>query len=470
MALSALPFVLCRALTALALAVLVSSQGAGAQEAEGDLSVSVAEAREIAILAASEGGNPEFVIELGQALLKETPGDPLLHYLIAEAQGALGRPGPGRRAAARAFRLSETDLGRFQSAELAARLAFADGRPTTTQLWLRRAALYAPSEEIEERIAEDYARVRRLNPFGLYIRTAVRPSDNVNDGADSALQVIDGIPFTGRLSGAALALPGTIFDTDISIGYRLRADDRSRTRIGARVYVRRVALSQEGRKKAPEIENGDLGYTYSAVSLDHAFAIGKGQGSGRLGLGAGRLWSGGATSQDFITVSGGRSWRLGEKTTLALDGSLERQFDALAALFDATEHALVAGIDHALANGDTLGLSLNLQRTTSDFENSRMRAAALRAVYGFSRPFGPATVTAGLTLGQTDYPDYVAIFEVPGGRRDRSLYGDVNLFFPDFDYAGFAPNLRISTGKRYSNVSRFESRETSISVGIESKF
>ncbi|MDW4499659.1 hypothetical protein R5H30_16820 [Sulfitobacter sp. D35] len=455
---------------AVALCLCLSAATAGADTEPDEVTLSVDEARGIAIEAAAAGDAPELVVRLGEALLAANPDDAVVHYLVAEAQGQLGRPGRGRRSAARAYRLSGDDLSRFQSAELAARLAFADSRPTTTQIWLRRAAQYAPSVEIEQRIAEDYARVRRINPFSFYLRTAVRPSDNVNDGADSALQVIDGIPFTGVLSGAALALPGTVFATDFNLGYRLRADDRSQTSAGLRVYIQRVALNDEARDKAPEVSNSDFGYTYLAATLDHAFAVGEAKGVARVGGAVGRLWYGGDPSYDFIELNAGRSWRLGDATALSLDGSVERQFNDFASLFNATEYELVGAVDHELANGDAIGMSLNLQRITSDFENARYDSAALRAVYGFDRKLGPARVTAGLTLGYSDYPDYIAVFEVPGGRQDKSVYGDVNFFFPDIDYAGFAPNLRISTGRKYSNVSRFDTRETSVSVGIESKF
>jgi len=83
---------------------------------------------------------------------------------------------------------------------------------------------------------------------------------------------------------------------------------------------------------------------------------------------------------------------------------------------------------------------------------------------------GPARVSAGVVLGYSDYPDYVALFAVPGGRQDKSVYANVSLFFPDVDYAGFAPTVQISTGRKFSNVSRFDTRELSVAMGIQSKF
>ena len=90
--------------------------------------------------------------------------------------------------------------------------------------------------------------------------------------------------------------------------------------------------------------------------------------------------------------------------------------------------------------------------------------------YSFADQIGPALVSVGLVLGRSDYPDYVAVFNVPGGKQDRSAYADVNIFLPDMDYAGFAPTVRIRAGRTQSNVSRFDTREISVAVGIRSKF
>jgi hypothetical protein len=79
-------------------------------------------------------------------------------------------------------------------------------------------------------------------------------------------------------------------------------------------------------------------------------------------------------------------------------------------------------------------------------------------------------VSAGLVLGKTDYDDYVAVFSVPGGKQDYATYADVNVLLPDVDYAGFAPSVNFRAGRTRSNVSRFETRELSVSLGFQSKF
>ena len=435
----------------------------------GDITLSVPQVRSLAIEAA-RSNQPRAVLQLGGGLLKADPRDPMAHYLIAGAQGQLGQPGAGRKSARLAYRFADTRMHRFEAAEMAARLAWAEERPTLTQLWLRRAVQNAPSPAIEAQLGKDYARVRAQNPLSFALRAGLRPSSNVNNGADTALQIVEGVPVTGVLSGSAQALSGLIATSDLSLGYRIAGSARSQTMIGARLYLQRVALSDKAKALAPESRNRDFGYTYSEVSLDHATLLGTSGNSARMGAAVGQMWSAGTRSYDFARLTGGHSWRLDAATQVYLSGSLEQRDMARAGASDSTHIGLTGGVSRQLEDGDRLSFSLSLQKVDSDFVNARSVTASLRASYAFAEQVGPAQITAGLVIGHSDFSDYVVFVPVPGGRQDTSIYGDVNLMFPDYDYMGFAPTLRVRTGRKSSNVSRFDTRELSVSLGIESKF
>ena len=94
----------------------------------------------------------------------------------------------------------------------------------------------------------------------------------------------------------------------------------------------------------------------------------------------------------------------------------------------------------------------------------------MRASYGFARQLGPAKVTAGLSIGRSDYPLLYLNSGIYGTyigpRDDRSIYGDLTFFFSDYDYAGFAPTLRLRAGHSDSNIDIYSSREVSISLGL----
>jgi hypothetical protein len=413
---------------------------------------------------------PVLAYRLAEGLLQADAQSSFAYYTLAQAQKQMDQPTEARRSAAKAYRFADKSLHRFEAARLAAGLAYAEERPTLAQLWVRRAAQNAPNTETETQLGRDYARLRAENPLSFSLQGGIRPSNNVNNGSDMAVQIIDGLPYIGTLNGAAQALSGVVGHLDAQLGYRVRQSKRQQTSVTARLYVRRVALSDASKRLAPTVSNADYGSTFAEVGLRHRFALGQKGESGDLGLAFGQLWSASDKSYDFARLDGGRNWRRGKRTRLTLDGSFEMRASAHNAFFDSQILGAVAGVQHLLEGGDKLGLTLNLRNTTSDFFNARSTSATLRASYAFGKQVGPAKVSAGLTAGYADYPDFAALFAVPGGRQDRSVYADVDFFFPDIDYAGFAPNLRISAGRTSSNVSRYETRQLSVSLGIRSKF
>lgn len=427
------------------------------------------QAREIASNAL-EAGQPKLAYQLAKGLLQADPKSSFAHFVLARAQGQLGQTGEARKSAARTYRFSDIKLHRFEAAELAARMAYADKRPTLTQLWLRRAVQNAPDKKIEAQLARDFGRVRAENPFTFSLRGGVRPSTNVNNGADTAVQTIDGSPIIGTLSGDAQALSGLIGHVDASVKYRLRGTKRSRTAINARIYVQRVALSDGARRLAPTTSNGDFGNTFAEVGATHSFAIGDTGGSGNVAVALGQYWSGRNPYYSFARVEAGRKWRLGDQTRFSLRGTYEVRQSARSSVFDSDVMGLLAGVQHRLDNGGRINLSLNLRKTDGDFSNTRNLSTTVAARYSFGDQIGPAKVSAGVVMGYADYPDFRALFQPSVGREDKSVYADVNFFFPDIDYAGFAPTVRVRAGRKFSNISRYDTRELSVSLGIQSKF
>ncbi|MGB3243267.1 MAG: hypothetical protein WBB25_01930 [Sulfitobacter sp.] len=442
---------------------------AGITAGQNDYELTLPQARQLAI-SALRTGRPKLAYQLSDGLLQADPKSSFAHFTKATAQGQLGLPRDALRSAAKAYRFADTRLHKFEAAELAARLSYVDARPTLTQLWLRRAVQNAPNAQIEQQLARDFGVVRARNPLSFSIRGGLRPSNNVNSGADSAEQIIDGLPFTGVLSGSAQALSGLAGTLDVQLGYRLRGDKRSRTDVGARLYLRRVALTSGSRIQAPDVTNGDFGSTYLEANVTHGFALGDSRNSATLGAAVGQLWSGRNKSYGFARLEANRDWHLGKATRLTLDGSVEQRQSNQAAILDSTTLGLVSGLQHRIANGDTISAALTLRHTDSDYVNTRNTSATMSGTYAFAQQIGPAKVSVSIAAGYSEYPDFVALFVVPGGRQDKSVYANLNLFFPDMDYAGFAPSINISAGRKFSNVSRYETRELSVSMGIQSKF
>lgn len=440
-----------------------------APAAAGTSQITLPQARAMAVHALRTK-QPVLAYRLAEGLLQADQQSSFAHFTLAQAQFQMGQLTEGRTSAKRAYRYADKSLHRFEAARLAATMSYADKRPTTAQLWVRRAAQNAPNKETEVQLGRDYQRLRAENPLSFSLQGGIRPSSNVNNGSETDLQIIDGLPFVGTLNGAAQALSGMVGHLDARLGYKLHQSKRHETSVTGRLYVRRVALSSGSKRKAPTVDNADFGATFAEVGLRHRFALGDQGETGHVGLSLGRYWSGGNTLYDFAKLEGGRDWRLGARTRLTLNGSFEARASAHGSLNDSLILGAVAGVQHRLEGGDRVGLTLNLRNSDSDFVNARSTSATLRASYAFGKQLGPAQVSAGLTAGYSDYSDFQVFIQVPGGRQDKSVYADVNFFFPDMDYAGFAPNLRISAGRTSSNVTRYQTQQLSVSLGIQSKF
>lgn len=458
-----------------ALAVLVVAAAlpwhAGAQTtAAPDVTLTLPQARELAARALVER-KPLIAAELAGGLLQANPESSYAYFILAHANAQSGKARAARRAAARSYRFGVDRPERFRAAELAAKLAYADESPTAAQLWLRRAAQNAANDQVETQLGRDFRRVRAENPFSFSLRGALRPSSNVNNGSDTALQIIDGLPVTGFLSGSAQALSGTIANADATLGYRLRGTAKSRTEISARLFVARVALSGEAKDLSPTSRNSDFGSTFGSVTLSHSFALGKAGNSAQVSGSYGQLWSGGDRLYDFTRLDGSRLWRLNDANTLELAVSLEDRTFTRSTASDSVAAGLTATYSHARPSGNSLSFSLNLLNTNSASVNSKSQSVSLRARYALAQKIGPAQVSAGVVLGATDYEQFFAVpIFLTDGRQDTSAFADLNLFFDDLDYAGFAPAVTLRAGRRSSNISRFDTREFSVSVGIASKF
>ncbi|MFT7593697.1 MAG: hypothetical protein ACI8R4_001013 [Paracoccaceae bacterium] len=435
--------------------------------------------RDLAVQAL-QSGDPGLAIQLSKGLLKVNSRDPFAYYVIAQAHASLNQPNLSRRAAVRAYRYSEDSPSQFQAAQLAARMAYAEGRPTLAQIWLRRTAIHAPTEREEKLVALDYRALRAQNPWAFRLRTDLRPSNNVNNGSDTALNIIDGVPDGGTLTATAQALPGLIGSVDISSTYRLRASQTSATSLGGRLYVSRVALSSASRAKAPLAHNSDFSSTYGELSLRHGFVAGppgKG-GTAEIDLAVGESWYAGERSYRFARLGAKRTWQLDkDRTRVRLNAMAEGRAKVRYASNDAKVFGLGGEVGRKLDNGDSVAVSLALRDSDAKHVNGTFKSASMRTSYTFGKAIGPARISTGLVLGYSTYPTYQiysftsnTIVKVPGGRWDKSAYADLSLFFDKYDYAGFAPMLRLRTGRKTSNISRFSTRDLSVSLSVESKF
>lgn len=449
-------------MAAAALAFGLASSGWAAPTQTVELTLD--EAR-LAAAHAVRSGDHGRAIQLARGLLKADARDPVAYFVLASAHGARGESYLSRRAAGYAFRYADAPDDKYLASQLAARAALYEGRPGLAQLWLRRSDTHAQTDGQRQQIAEDYARLRRINPWSFRLNVSLRPSSNVNNGSEDTRYIIDGVPTPFVFDGAALALEGLIGTLDLHLGYRLRVDGDSATFLGARIYTRHVALSSDAQAQAPGLSNSALSSQYLETSLSHRMRADR--GAAGLSFAIGQAWSGNNRSYALARLGADRSWRLSDEAHLSVSGAVEERFSTTGTRFDATALSLTVGLAQALDSGDKLTLTLGLRDTDAASSNDTSQAVSLRAGYTIGEPIGPVSLDLGLTLG---YADYDTALLAPGGRQDVSAYADLNLTFQDWSYAGFSPALRIRAGRTRSNVSRFTTREFSVGLGVSSNF
>lgn len=433
-----------------------------------EIRLSTAQARHLA-LDALRTNQPVFAIQLAEGLLKADPRNGEAHLIIARARQQMRQPDRARRPARLAFDLAQSSEGKFRAAQFAARLAVEDKSHVAAQAWLRRSLLYLPDPSYRAQVVADYKRVRRMSPWKLSLQTSLAPTDNLNNGADSPYSLIDGVPAVGFLSGSAQALSGLRATADVGLSYRLDHSKSHLTQATFRYYGQRVDLSDEARALAPDTTNADLAFDYIEIGLTESRSPQQGR-QWSYGLSFGQSWSAKQPYQQSLRAVLGHRAKLSEHGAASLTGQIEKlRYDN--GLPDVSGFALQGSWSYETQAKARWALSLSLKQAESDNRNSRNQKASANLTWTSGRPIGPVTPTAALGASYQRYPDYaIGFIAVPGGREDRSVFGQLEITMQSLDYGGFVPSLTVQARRTTSNVSRFETRETTVSLGIKSSF
>lgn len=452
------------------LALALWAGPSGAQQA---LDLPLPQARALAQEAALSG-DAMLAREIALALLEADPDDRGALVVLATSAPQLGRAQEGRQAAARAWRLSDNKAERYEAARLAAAGALAEGRPLLAELWMRLALAAAPNEAEAQRTEAQAQAARRLSPWRVSLGFGVAPSDNVNGGSESAFNVIDGLPVVpGLISVDGRALSGWITNANLSFTRTLAERERARTRLTFHSDARAVALSQEARDLIEEEGNGreisgsDFSFVGVGLRLRHDRVIDGGLASVWTVLD--QDWSGGEAYQRTLGAAGNLSFSLPDQQILQISGSADQvwQLDGGA---DRVRLSLAALWGVPAFGSDRLTLGLSRGMTFSDNRNAASQSWGVRASYALAERIGPARVSATLGVTWSEYPDYAAVFEVPGGREDVRHTAQIEASFEDWSFAGFEPVISLDAGRTESNVSRFDTESLGLGFSFRSTF
>ncbi|WP_425041164.1 hypothetical protein [Primorskyibacter sp. S187A] len=427
------------------------------------------QAREVAAQALARGRN-DIAIAIAEALIARDSEDTFGHFVLAQAFLRAGQADKARAPARRAFALAQTPTQKHEAARVAALTAATQERFLPAQIWMRRALQNAPTPEAEARAANEFRTVRRASKLRLRFALSVSPSNNVNGGASEEVHVVEGLPFVGILSPDALALSGTISRGRVSGGYVLHKTQTAVTEVVGDVQVQRVTLSADARDKAPMADAKNYGYTIAELGLAHRRLTVQGGPVLSFGAHLGRAWFGGDHAYDTQRAQLGLTQKIGDATELHLGHGRQIQIDADGTRDDVVNTSWSLALSHKLGNADRLSAGLFLGETEGDNVQIGKTTRGLSLGYARAKPVGPLELSASLRAQESHYPDYHVIFPVPGGRWDTQLSAQIDIGLHQLDYMGFIPTLSVKRQKTSSNVGRFDTEATSISIGFKSQF
>ena len=237
---------------------------ANASAGDDSETITLDEARQIAARAL-RAGDAELARTLAMGLIKADPKDAYAYSVLAAAHSKLDNPALARAAARLSYKNATSREQSFVYARTAGRIALQQKRFTASQMWLRKAAFYAPDGKATQQLSRDFAQVRAANPLSLRFNFSIAPSDNVNNGSDATLLIINGEPQPGgHIAPGSQALAGIVGTADVNATFRLNRTRKTQTFATARAYTRRVALSSAARAAAPKVSNSSLFSTWIA--------------------------------------------------------------------------------------------------------------------------------------------------------------------------------------------------------------
>lgn len=444
-----------------ALAIALCGAMASAQTT---IEMSLDDARALA-MRAFLAGEEATAIQIARGLLQADPDDRAALIIVAAAAPGQGNPDEGRRAGARAWTVSQTDLQKYEAARLTALAAAREERYALAMFWLRRALTVAPNDAEIARTTQDAARLRRVNPWSTTFSLSVVPSNNINGGAEDETLTAPGLP-DGTLSPDALALAGVRATAQLRTQYRLAETRKSRTTVALSYQASRVRLDSDAQGNG--ISGSEFATDAADITLGYDRALENGSVSGRLTFGT--FDFGGEDYYDFRRIAIGRTVPVGTGTSLQFYATREVQTYAATSIGEVDRVQLRGTVTHKLPGGDVISGGLGYLTSDAASVNYTFNDWSLQGSYTWADPFGPVSLGISGGVKWTDYPNYNVIFPVDGGREDLSLFYGVNIGFSDATYAGFTPALAINGSVSDSNISRFTRNTVSVALTLNSSF
>lgn len=447
-----------RLLLALAVFAVCLCQGAAAQT-----EIDIPTAKRLAIVLVDKG-QPRASREIAQELLRRNPDDPDLLIILSQAERGLGRFDAAIRAGRRGFRIAQTPAQKYLAARATAQALASDGQRTRAQVWLRLAGQHAPGRRAEAAVVSDYNYVRSRNPWSFSFSGSLSPTDNANDAPTSNEIVIGGLVFTDP---TALPIPGTELTFSATAAYRLAATETRQSQFILAYDGRRVSLGRDAAIINPALRDRDFSADRLTLGWSAKFrTVGK---SGVIDVSA-RLfadWNAGQRSQTGQALAGGYSWPVGNGQQLRIGAEFENLKRLDRPIRSSTTAKLSTNWVTSLRNRDRFGLQVTYADTNSQSFAVAHKSAQLRATYDFAKPVFSTRLglAADFRTALFDTPLYG-----PDRRQDHSLGLSATATLTGLRVYGFSPVIELRHNRNRSNIARFDTRTTQISLSVRSSY
>ncbi len=391
-------------------------------------------------------GNPARARVMAEALLDRDPEDPLALRIGLEAAMQMDDNAAAADYGRRLWRLAETDADRAAVARLTALALARDERYAAAQIWLRRAAQNATTDEVSAEIARNYAQVRRANPVQLDFGLSLAPSNNVNGGSSADTVLLFGF-LELDLSEDAKALSGWDYAANASLSWRIAEGERSLTRLAFGVDVDGYILSDESAERAPDHDPGDWLLTAVDLTLDHRWVSGPEEARGLSGVQA-QVSASALGGEDYARARSLSYWHtapLGEDDSLRIRltaGQTEyRRIDTIADRASAEVQW-----NHVWEQGIT-GVSVGYGEAWSERDDYSYESTQLGVYHDFGSLTEGLSLSMSLTHEDRTYRT---------GREDSTIAFGATARLDTVEFYGFVPKLSLTARQTESSFDRYD--------------
>ena len=413
-------------------------------------------------------GDTAAALAAATALAASNPADARYLILLGQVQIADGQFDLARDTARRAWRMTAgaPDL-RFKAAMLGARSAADQGRYGASRFWLRLAADQAQDALQRATVADSFAAVQQRDRSETQFAFAIAPSSNINGGSSAQRLIVDGVSTALLFSGDARALSGAEVRFEIQHHWRLRENAGRAAYLGVRVAGTTYALSSAAQRQAPDVHGADFGTASVDISAWQIAAMPAGQLRYRATLG--QIWYGGKPQSRRVRFDVLVTRQFSPVFRGSVSGLVEARL-ATRSGNRSVATSLTGSVEHSFTNG-IAGVDLTLTNLAAPDRRSEAYsgvALAFHAAPHRARRMIEPQITITALFNHYD----TALGNIFGndGRTDKRIAIDLRLDLPRAERFGFVPSVTLTGGRTWSNISRFDGRELTVSFGVNSSF